>query len=240
MNEAGVTSTRPSSGDRAGDLTTKREIVRLFARRGSPRVLAAAVVLLASVRLVVGGFGRGDLIAVAVTIAITGTVEWIIHKYLLHAPEDAWTTRKLGTSTGHRQHHLDPNDVDWLLLRGSDAAVFVTAFGAVTAGWSLPLLALTRSARLGPFLTAWTCAAIGLLHYEWVHLLVHTRHRPRNRYYAALRRNHRLHHYRNEHYWLGVTSNTGDRIFHTLPADKSDVPLSPTARTLGADTDTEA
>jgi sterol desaturase/sphingolipid hydroxylase (fatty acid hydroxylase superfamily) len=67
-------------------------------------------------------------------------------------------------------------------------------------------------------LTAITLAAIGLAHYEWTHLLVHTAYRPRTRYYARLDRNHRRHHYRNEHYWLGVTSNLGDRIMRTLPA----------------------
>ena len=221
---------------RSGDLATKREIVRLFAGRGSARVLAAAILLFATARVLFGGgFGRGDVIVLVATIAITGTVEWVIHKYLLHAPLDSWATRVLGTGTGHHQHHLDPTDVDWLLLRTIDAAVFVTAFGAFTALWSVPLLWVTGSAVLGGFLTAWTLAALGLLHYEWVHLMVHTRYRPHTRFYQGLARHHRLHHFRNEHYWLGVTSNTGDRLLRTLPKHKTDVPLSDTARTLGVD-----
>ena len=230
-----ATTTGASAGARADALATKREILQLFVHRGSPRVLAGAIVLIASVRLVVGDFGRGDVIAVAVTLAITGTVEWIIHKYLLHAPPESWATRRLGTGTGHHQHHLDPPDVEWLMLRSLDGAVFVGAFGLVTAAWSIPLMWITGSSLLGGFLTAWLCAAVGLLHYEWVHLMVHTRYRPRTRYYKALARNHRLHHYRNEHYWLGVTSNTGDRLLGTLPKHKSDVELSDTARTLGVD-----
>jgi hypothetical protein len=217
---------------RADRLGTKREIARAYLGRGSARVLLAATVALGSARVAAGGFGRGDVIAIAVTVAITGTVEWIIHKFLLHAPEDAWTSRTLGTGTGHRRHHLDPPDIDWLMLRGADAAVFITAFGAVTAAWSLPLMWITGSALLGPFLTAWTLAAIGLSHYEWVHLMVHTRYRPRTPYYRRLARNHRLHHYRNERYWLGVTGNSGDRLLRTYPRDKTDVPLSDTARTL--------
>jgi sterol desaturase/sphingolipid hydroxylase (fatty acid hydroxylase superfamily) len=74
---------------------------------------------------------------------------------------------------------------------------------------------------------------VALLHYEWVHLLVHSRYRPRSRYYSRLAKNHRLHHFRNESYWLGVTIDTGDRLARTLPADRSAVPLSETARTLG-------
>ncbi len=226
-------SVRTPTPVRADQLSTKRATAALFLARPSARVLLAAALVLAVARVAVGGFGRGDLIVVAATVLITGPVEWIIHKYLLHAPDDSWASRTLGTGTGHQQHHLDPPDVDWLLLRGIDAAVFITAFGVVTAAWSVPLLWLTGSALLGPFLTAWGCAASGLAHYEWVHLLVHTRYRCRSRYYGRLARNHRLHHYRNEGYWLGVTSNLGDRLLRTYPASKGDVPLSDTARTLG-------
>jgi sterol desaturase/sphingolipid hydroxylase (fatty acid hydroxylase superfamily) len=97
----------------------------------------------------------------------------------------------------------------------------------------MPLMWLSGSSILGGFLTAWLLAAAGLLHYEFVHLMVHTRYRPHTRYYRGLARHHRLHHFRNERYWLGVTSNSGDRLMRTLPADRGDVPLSDTARTLG-------
>ncbi len=220
---------------RSTDCATKRDAFGAYRAAGSARVLALAATVLIAARLLVGGWGRGDLIVVAGTLLLTGPIEWIIHNFLLHAPLDSWTTRRLGTGTGHHQHHLDPPAIEWLLLRGVDAAVFVVAFGAVTAAWTLPLLAVTGSAMLGPFLTAWTLAAVGLAHYEWVHLLVHTRYRPRTRYYRRLARNHRLHHFRNEAYWLGVTSNLGDRVFGTYPASRSDVPLSETARTLGAE-----
>lgn len=217
---------------RASDLSTKREIAAVYVRCGSAQVLITAAVILGTVRVVIGDFGRGDLIAIAATIAMAGPVEWIIHKYLLHADDDAWTSRRLGTGTGHQQHHLDPTDLEWLLLRGIDAAVFVTAFGGVTAAWSVPLMWITGSSLLGGFLTAWTLAAIGLAHYEWVHLMVHTRYRPRTPYYRRLTRNHRLHHFRNENYWLGVTTNSGDRLLGTYPDHKNDVPLSDTARTF--------
>jgi hypothetical protein len=224
--------TSGEAGLRADDLRTKREIARVYLGRGSARVLIAAAIVLGAARVVVRSFGWGDLVVLVVTVAIAGTVEWIIHRFLLHAREDAWTSRTLGTGSGHRRHHLDPPDIDWLMLRGLDAAVFITAFGAVTAVWTLPLMWLTGSAFLGPFLTAWTLAAIGLAHYEWVHLMVHTRYRPRTRYYRRLATNHRLHHYRNERYWLGVTTNSGDRLLRTYPKHKTDVPLSDTARTL--------
>lgn len=226
---------------RSSDLRTKRETLAVYLRRGSAQVLLACVVVFVVARAAVGGFGidgfgRGDAVVVVTTLLITGTVEWVIHKFLLHAPADAWTTRTLGTGIGHRQHHVDPTDIDWLMLRGIDAAVFVAAFGIVTAAWSVPLLTLTGSTVLGPFLTAWGLAALGLAHYEWVHLLEHTRYRPKSRYYKRLEWHHRLHHFRNEHYWLGITSTTGDVLLRTRPRQAADVPISDTARTLDSPT----
>lgn len=218
---------------RADDLRTKREILAVFVRQPSARVLAVFAAVLILARLIVGDWSWHDGLVLAITIAITGTVEWIIHRFLLHAPEDAWTSRVLGTGSGHRQHHLDPPELKWLLLGGLDAFVFTLAFSAVIAGWVVPIMWITGGGLLGAFLTGWTLAALGLLHYEWVHLFVHTRYRPRSRYYARLARNHRLHHFRNERYWLGVTANSGDRLLRTYPRHKTDVPLSDTARTLG-------
>ena len=220
---------------RADEIGSKRATASVYLGRGSARVLIAATILLAAARVVVGDFGRGDLIVLGATVVIAGPIEWIIHRYLLHAPDDAWTSRTLGTGFGHRRHHLDPPDVDWLMLRGVDAGVFLVAFGAVTAAWTQPLMWVSGSGRVGPFLTGWGLAALGLAHYEWVHLLVHTRYRCTSRYYSRLARNHRLHHFRNEHYWLGVTTNSGDRLLRTYPRRRSDVPLSDTARTLASD-----
>jgi sterol desaturase/sphingolipid hydroxylase (fatty acid hydroxylase superfamily) len=47
-------------------------------------------------------------------------------------------------------------------------------------------------------------------------------------------RNHRLHHYKNEHYWFGVaTPGTADRLLGTFP-EQSEVETSPTVRALHA------
>ena len=76
-----------------------------------------------------------------------------------------------------------------------------------------------------------TVGVMGLT-YEWIHYLVHTDYKPRTRAYRAVYLHHRLHHFKNENYWLTVTTaNTADRIFGTAP-DPSAVPTSPTARNL--------
>jgi hypothetical protein len=47
-------------------------------------------------------------------------------------------------------------------------------------------------------------------------------------------RNHRRHHFKNEHYWFTVTSSgTADRVLGTYP-DPATVKTSPTARNLHA------
>ena len=67
--------------------------------------------------------------------------------------------------------------------------------------------------------------------YEWIHYLVHTNHRPRGRAYRYMWRAHRLHHYKNEKYWMGVTMHAADHVLGTFP-QKSDVETSATAREL--------
>ncbi len=52
------------------------------------------------------------------------------------------------------------------------------------------------------------------------------------------RRHHRLHHYKNEHYWFTVTTaGTADRLLGTYP-DAATVETSPTVRRLHAQEET--
>lgn len=224
---------RHSDDARADELRTKRTAFAAFARHGSPRVIATALTAGVGVRLLIGGWGILDLVFLAVTLLLVGVVEWCIHRYLLHAPPDSFRMRVLKTGSGHREHHLDPGHVGWLLLGTADAAIFAGMIMAGTVAWALPVtLAVGTGPAAGPIATAVVLALGALAHYEWTHLLVHTRYRPKTPYYRRLARHHRLHHFRNEEYWLGVTSNLGDRLLGTLPSNKTAVPLSDTARTL--------
>ena len=218
---------------RSTDLRTRREVFAAFARTGSARVIMPTVAVLCAVRITMGEWGRGDAVALVGVAALTGPVEWVIHLRLLHASPAAWTSRRLGTGAGHREHHLDPGELRWLLLRASDAAVFLVVLAVLVAMWSLPMSIVVDGSVAPSLVSAFAFTAAGLGHYEWTHLLVHTAYRPRSRHYARLAHNHRRHHYRNERYWLGVTSNSGDRLMGTLPAADDAVPRSETARTLG-------
>jgi hypothetical protein len=194
--------------------------------------MIAAVAATLGVRLLVGEWSVFDVGAIALIVAIVGPFEWVVHKYALHAPEESWRYRVAKTGVGHRQHHVDPPDLQWLMLRPIDVGVYLPQIALMLAVIAALPLWMAGAPILGPYLTAFAAAGVGLAHYELTHLLVHTRYRPRSRYYSRLARHHRLHHFRNEQYWLGVTSNSGDRLLHTLPAKKTDVPLSDTARML--------
>ncbi|MEY2437101.1 MAG: hypothetical protein QOF97_1937, partial [Acidimicrobiaceae bacterium] len=123
----------------------------------------------------------------------------------------------------HRRHHADPRDVDLVFV-----PMQVIGPGLLAVVALVVLLAPDRS--LG--LTGLVAGVAMLLCYEWTHYLIHSRYRPRSRYYRSIHRAHRLHHFRNERYWFGVTINVGDHVLGTFPA-KDQVEASPTARTLG-------
>jgi sterol desaturase/sphingolipid hydroxylase (fatty acid hydroxylase superfamily) len=99
---------------------------------------------------------------------------------------------------------------------------------------SFPIHLVLGGDRLAHAATGLLVSYVVLASYEWCHFLIHTPYRPRGRYYRAIWRGHRLHHYKNEHYWFGVTSTLGDQLLGTAP-DQADVPKSGTARTLGAE-----
>ena len=63
---------------------------------------------------------------------------------------------------------------------------------------------------------------------------MHTDYKPRTRLYKSIWRNHRLHHFKNEHYWFTVTTaGTADRVLGTFP-DPAKVRTSRTAKALHA------
>jgi hypothetical protein len=185
----------------------------------------------------VGGLSAWDLAAVAAVVVLAPFVEWAIHLFILHREPFRVGSAVVDVAAGHRQHHLNPASLNWVLLRGVDAAASQVAnalLASVVIGVPMWLFGIRDGLALaGPVLTGVVLALVALMHYEWAHLMFHTGYRPRTRYYRRLKRNHRLHHWRNEQHWLGITGNSADRVLGTYPASTSDVPLSPTARTLG-------
>jgi hypothetical protein len=200
---------------------------REFRANRSPKVIAAAIVGAAALRIALGGFTWRDAVAAAAMLAVYPFGEWAIHVYLLHLKPFRFRGRsvELPTAASHRQHHERPNHLGLILLAPLEAAaLLLIAVPVVLAVFALvfPLRALVTAAFAGYVL-------IGV--YEWTHFLIHTAHRPKTRAFRAIWRNHRLHHFKNEHYWHGITSTVADHVLHTAP-DQRDVPRSRTARSL--------
>ena len=201
----------------------RAEFVRFETARWLGGMLAAAV----AVRVALGGFGGRDVVVGAGLVALQPFTEWLIHVYILHFKPRVIRGRHvdLGIGVLHRRHHQAPKDPRWIFI----PMRAIRFYAVLDAG----LLALAW--RVRPAIATGVAVATALtLAYEWTHYLIHTDYRPRTRLYRGLWRAHRLHHFRNENYWYGVTGHLGDRVLRTYPA-KEDVPLSPTATTLGID-----
>jgi sterol desaturase/sphingolipid hydroxylase (fatty acid hydroxylase superfamily) len=214
-------------------VVTLGNCARAFWRQPSPPYLFGAVALMAGLRLLQGAFSWRDVVMAAGLVMITPLVEWAIHVYLLHSRPFTLFGRRVEmlTAREHRAHHEAPGVLDGVLLPVYGVLVFLPMIALADWGMSFPISLVLGGARLAYATTGVFVSFVILACYEWIHFLIHTPYRPRGRYFRAVWRNHRLHHFKNERYWFGVTSTLGDRVIGTLP-DQRTVPRSPTARSL--------
>ena len=209
-----------------------REAWSEFVRHPSPWIIAAF--LLASVvgrgAVSLSGEGGGawwELLLPLGLVALFPVIEWVVHVVILH-----WRPRSVGPVTidsllarEHRAHHADPRDLPLVFIPWRALVWLLPAYVAVAF-----LATPTTSSALTLLVSVYGIMA----GYEWTHYLVHSDYRPRSAAYRSVWRNHRLHHYKNEHYWFTVTSaGTADRLFGTYP-DPATVQKSPTATNLHA------
>ncbi len=219
---------------RRADLTGLGACWREFMGHYSPRAALVAFLLALGGRIYVGQWSWRDLVPLAVLLAAQPFVEWVIHKYLLHLPPFQLRGRRIELygSIQHRNHHLDPSDLRRVLLKPVEVLSFVVQIAITVALLTLAVALPTGAPFLALALTGIAFSYLGLFRYEWSHFLIHTPYVPKTRWYRTIWRNHRLHHFKHEGYWMGVSSNLGDRLLGTNP-DQRSVPKSPTARTLG-------
>ncbi|TXI56748.1 sterol desaturase family protein [Mycolicibacterium mageritense] len=200
---------------------------REFAKHPSPWMIGATLLAAVCARIIAGDWQPTDALAPVVMVALFPFFEWIVHVFVLH-----WRPKRVAGFTidpllarDHRRHHVDPRDVPLIfipwraLLWVLPAAVAIALLAFPRIGLGLTFLAFLAALGLG---------------YEWCHYLIHTDYKPKTAAYRAIWRNHRQHHYKNEHYWFTVTSaGTADRALGTYP-EPSTVPTSPTAKNLHA------
>lgn len=199
-------------------IRTLRQAYGEFAQHPTPRLLAVELLVLMTARVVVARWSWTDAVVAAALIAFQPFSEWLIHVFILHCPADGRLRDRLA-GYSHRRHHEDPRDLRFQFIHPR------VLYGGIVVN-ALIVLAFRTPAAVTGVLTALVLTSV----YEWVHFLIHTDYAPEHELYRRLHRAHRLHHYRNENYWLGVTARTGDRVLRTNPR-KEDVEISPTAKT---------
>lgn len=203
---------------------TLAKALPIFLAHGSPRILIAALALAVAYRLSLGGWSWWDLAPVAGLLLFWPIQEWLIHVNILHFRPFRLFGREwdFRVPRKHREHHRDPWNYDILFIPMHS---FLYSIPLLIGLW----VVITPTPAL-----AWTGIATHFLlalHYEWIHYLVHTRVRPKTRFYQHLWDNHRLHHFKNERYWFGVTRTEGDWLLGTAPNARA-VETSATCRNL--------
>lgn len=196
----------------------------LFAH-GSPRLLAAQLLVAVAVRPFVGPFGAIDAALVATVVAWWPLQEWLLHRAVLHA-----RPRRLGpfvvdsaAARAHRRHHRDPRDPTFTVLPATTVLILIPLH--LLFWWAVT--PTTAAALTG--VCAFGAAA---LVYEWIHFLCHAPYRPRSAYLSRVRAHHALHHFKSERHWHSFTVPSLDRLLGTGP-DPSEVPQSRSCRDLG-------
>ncbi|WP_182378587.1 sterol desaturase family protein [Nocardioides sp. WS12] len=218
-------------GDKATGRRTNLSLGAVFReywKHPSPYLLSTCLVAAITGRVLAGRDGGGSWWEFAIPLgllAILPVVEWLVHVFILH-----WRPRKVAGLTldpllarKHRAHHANPREIPLVFIPWQAQLWLAPAYTALA--WATT-----------PNPTAMFSLLIGIYTlmsgYEWTHYLLHSDYRPKSAYYRKIWRNHRLHHYKSEHYWFTVTSaGTADRLFGTAP-EPSSVPTSPTVQRL--------
>lgn len=219
---------------RQAGVLTLGDCWRFFLRQRTPPLIGAAIIAAVVLRVAFGHFDWRDAVVAAGTVAAMPIVEWLIHVYLLHSKPIRLGGREhdLLATREHRAHHQAPAELGGVLIPRYAVVIFIAQIALTVWLVSFPIHWVLGGNRLAHAYIGLVMSYLLLGLYEWCHFLIHTPYRPHGRYYKSIWRGHRLHHYKNEHYWFGVTSTVGDHLLRTAP-DQTEVPKSNTARTLG-------
>ena len=215
-------------GDRAAGRRTSATMGEVFAefwRHPSPYLLATCLAAAITGRVLAGPGSWWELLTPLGLVAILPVVEWLVHVFILH-----WKPRHVGPLTldpllarKHRAHHANPREIPLVFIP------WQAQLWLAPAWTGLAWLVMPTTTSMFTLLVAVYAIKSG---YEWTHYLLHSDYRPKSAWYRKVWRNHRLHHYKSEHYWFTVTTaGTADRVFGTAP-DPSTVPTSPTVQRL--------
>jgi sterol desaturase/sphingolipid hydroxylase (fatty acid hydroxylase superfamily) len=193
-------------------------------------VLVTAAVI-GAVWLGAGAHPWRTLLAVGLTLAIYPPVEYLLHRYVLHA---RWLYKNRFTADLwkriHFDHHQDPQRLDVLFGSPSNTlpavVIFTLPLGLLVNGWA-------------GFLVAFATGLVIFSFYEFCHCVQHLNYVPRNAWLRRIKKHHMAHHFHNETGNFGITSTFMDRVVGSFYDDPRTRPRSPHVNDLGYD-DAEA
>ena len=169
--------------------------------------------------------------AVGLTFLIYPPVEYLLHRYVLHA---RWLYKNRLTAGVwkriHFDHHQDPQRLDVLFGSPSNTlpaiVVFTLPLGLLVNGWA-------------GFLVSFATGLLIFSFYEFCHCVQHLNYVPDNAWLRRIKKHHMAHHFHNETANFGITTTIVDRLLGSHYEDLRTKPRSATVNNLGYD-DAEA
>jgi len=195
-------------------------VIRDFFRHGATLALAAAIVVsIALFALGVIAFSFWGAVAGA---AVFFGSEYTTHRFFFHAqPSRIPWILKLQHRL-HYDHHIDPPKLELLFLPLWFVVPMALLYYAV-------FFAITRNVALAYSLTFGSIVAT--FYYEWVHFVAHVPFTPITPVGKYVKKYHLWHHFKNEHFWYGVTNPSMDFVGGTY-RDQEAVERSTTVREI--------
>ncbi|WP_096189332.1 sterol desaturase family protein [Evansella halocellulosilytica] len=163
-------------------------------------------------------------VALFIGVGMYTLSEYTTHRFLFHMKPPKNTILLKLIKRLHYDHHTNPNDLHLLFLplwyTLPQLIIVSTIIYLITSS-----LIMTNSVMTGVILS--------LLYYEWKHYIAHRPLQPWTVWGRWMKKNHLLHHFKNENYWYGVTNPSMDFIMGTFK-DEKNVKKSETANNLEA------
>ncbi|MDP5273280.1 sterol desaturase family protein [Chengkuizengella axinellae] len=182
-----------------------------------------SIVFLILLTITLFDYSNGTLwLAMLIGIVGYAITEYLIHRFLFHMKPPRKNVLLKIMKRMHYLHHVHPNDVKLLFL-----PVWYSFPLFITAG--LIVFLITFEIMISISFTTGVLAY--LLYYEWSHYVAHRPIQPITPWGKFMKKTHLLHHYKNEHFWFGVTHPTFDLMFNTYRNEKK-VEKSDTVRDL--------
>jgi hypothetical protein len=138
---------------------------------------------------------------VLIGAAVFFVTEYTTHRFMFHAkPSTIPFVLKLQHRL-HYDHHIDPPKIELLFLPWWFVIPTVLVYYGI-------FLAIVRNPALAFALAFGSLCA--LLYYEWVHYVAHIPFNPVTPFGRYVKKYHLWHHFKNEHFWYGVTNPSMD------------------------------